>query len=681
MERIMADLGQLFLLLAFGLALYSIAASFLGGGLGHRRLAETGRRAVLVIGGLVSLAVFTLWYQFLINNFNLNYIATNSNRDMAWYYKFGALWGGQEGSLLFWCWLLTLYASVAVWIHRRDSQRLMPYMVGVTSIVIAFFLVINNFVANPFESLGVERVGNPAVAFTPMDGRGLNPLLQYWAMVIHPPILYLGYVGFTIPYAFAMAALLTRQLDDEWIRTSRRWLMVAWLFLGTGILLGAKWAYVVLGWGGYWGWDPVENASLMPWLTGTAYLHSVIMQERKGMMKIWNVVLILTTFLLCILGTFLTRSGVVSSVHAFAQSSIGTYFATFLFLMIAFSLGCLLLRLPDLKSENRLDSVVSRESSFLFNNLVLLAAGFAVLWGTLFPVISEAVSGEKRTVGAPFFNTVNIPIGLFLLFLTGVGPLLAWRKTSTLSLRKNFLFPLSISLAAGILLLALGIHSFYPLVCLILCIFVAITIVTEFHRGARVRHKQGDNYLHALWTLTFRNTRRYGGYVVHMGIVFLFVGFAGAGFNKESQQEMAIGDQIAIGNYTLTLDDIQNSDQPNYERSVGILSAYRNGRKIAIMHPERRFYKASEQPTTEVSLHSGLKEDLYVVLAGFTPDNSKAIIHAFVNPLVSWVWMGGGLMFLGTLLALIPNKTAVREQIIAIPAEADSGVIESIART
>jgi cytochrome c-type biogenesis protein CcmF len=669
MEKAMADLGQLSLLLAFGLSIYAIASSFIGGAIGHRRLAETGRRAVMIVAGLVSLTVLTLWYQFLVNNFNLHYIASNSNRDMAWYYKFGALWGGQEGSLLFWCWLLSLYSGVAVWVHRKDNHRLMPYVAGVVSMVIAFFLLINNFVANPFDSIGVERMGAAAVPFTPMDGRGLNPLLQYWAMVIHPPILYLGYVGFTIPFAFAMAALMTRQLDDAWIRTSRHWLMVAWLFQGMGILLGAKWAYVVLGWGGYWGWDPVENASLMPWLTGTAYLHSVIMQERKGMMKVWNMVLILTTFLLCILGTFLTRSGVVSSVHAFAQSPVGPFFSGFLFLMIAFSLFFLLSRLPDLKSENRLDSVVSRESSFLFNNLILLAAGFAVLWGTLFPVFSEAITGEKRTVGAPFFNTVNIPIGLFLLFLTGVGPLLAWRKTSIKSLRKNFFLPLSISLLAGILLLVLGMRSFYPLVCLVLCIFVAITVLAEFHRGARVRQKQGENYLRGLWTLTFRNTRRYGGYVVHMGMVFLFVGFAGAGFNQEVQKEMAVGDQVSLGHYSLTLDDIRNSDLPNYERSVGILSAYRDGRKVAIMHPERRFYKASEQPTTEVSLHSGLKEDLYVVLAGFTPDNSRAIIHVFVNPLVTWVWLGGGVVFLGTLLALIPSRSSGSEQKIPLPSE------------
>jgi cytochrome c-type biogenesis protein CcmF len=676
MEKMMSDLGQLSLLLALGLSIYAVVGSFLGGWLGNRRLAETALRSSLVVAGLVTLSVGTLWYQFVVNNFNLHYVANNSNRTMAWYYKFGALWGGQEGSLLFWCWLLTLYLLVAVLLNRKRNPGLMPYVVGVASMVVAFFLIINNFVANPFEQMGLARAGSSAVPFTPADGRGLNPLLQYWAMVIHPPILYLGYVGFTIPYAFAMAALMTRQLDDDWLRSARRWMMIPWLFQTVGILLGAKWAYVVLGWGGYWGWDPVENASLMPWFTGTAFLHSIIMQERKGMMKVWNMTLILTTFVLCILGTFLTRSGVVSSVHAFGQSPVGPFFAGFLLFMIAFSLFFLLSRLNDLKSEARFDSLVSRESSFLFNNLVFMATGFAVLWGTLFPVISDALFAEKRTVGPSFFNTVCIPIGLFILLLTGVGPLLAWRKTSLRSLKKNFLIPVLIGTAAGVLFFFLGIRNGYSLVCLFLCVFVAATILSEFHRGALARSRQGLNYFPALFTLTFKNPRRYGGYIVHLGMVCLFVGFAGSGFNQETQQEMLPGDKLSLGAYTLRLDGIDDSNTVNYEAAVANLSVFQHGRKTAIMHPERRFYKSSEQATTEVALKSGLKEDLYVVLAGFNPDNNRAIVHVFVNPLVAWVWLGSLVLVLGTLVALIPERRELIEQKLAV--ESESKVLSNV---
>ncbi len=678
MQNLVIEIGQYSLLFAFCLSCYAMVSGFLGGQLGHRRLVESAERSVLVVCALVTLAVVSIWYSLLTNNFGLQYVVHTSNRTMPWFYKFGALWGGQEGSLLFWCWLLTLYSSAAVLIHRNRNRNLMPYVVSFISMVTGFFLTVNNFVANPFDLVGVERAGAAATPFAPMDGQGLNPLLQYWAMVIHPPILYLGYVGFTIPFAFAMAALVTRDLDEEWIHTTRRWMMVPWLFQGTGILLGAKWAYVVLGWGGYWGWDPVENASLMPWLTGTAFMHSVMMQERKGMMKIWNVVLILGTFLLCIFGTFLTRSGVVSSVHAFAQSPIGPYFAGFLFILIGLCTYFIVTRLDHLKSENRLESVVSRESSFLFNNLVLLVAMFAVLWGTIFPVISEALAGEKRTVSAPFFNKVNIPLGLFLLFLTGVGPLLAWRKTSLRSLRKNFTIPTALSLLAGVTFFVLGMRHVYAMMCLILSIFVAITILMEFHRGAMARKRQGENYLGSLWILTFRNTRRYGGYIVHMGIVFLFVGLAGSGFNQEVQKEMVEGDTLSISHFQVVLEQVRTARTANYESSVGVFTLYRNGTRAGTLLPERRFYPASEQPTTEVALKSNLKEDFYLVLAGFSEDNSKAIVHAFVNPLVAWVWLGGGVCFLGTIICLIPSQHTRSAERAPVKSEVEYAKSESV---
>ena len=672
MQIFLTDVGQFSMLLAFGLSCYALVASLLAGRFGHRRLAATGERAAVAVTALVTIAVMSLWYQLVTSNFQLQYVASSSNQAMPWYYKVGALWGGQEGSLLFWCWILTLFSMVTVLVHRKRNPNLMPYVVGVVAMVTTFFLLVNNFVANPFDAIGVSRAGEAPVPWTPPDGQGLNPLLQYWAMVIHPPILYVGYVGFTVPFAFAIAALITRELDEEWIRTTRRWMMIPWLFLGTGILLGAMWAYVVLGWGGYWGWDPVENASLMPWLTGTAFLHSVIMQERKGMMKVWNMVLILATFLLCILGTFLTRSGIVSSVHSFAQSPIGPYFSSFLVLMTALSLYFLLSRLDELKSENRLDSVVSRESSFLFNNLVLLATTFAVLWGTIFPILSEWVTDEKRTVGAPFFNKVNIPIGLFLLFLTGVGPLLAWRKTSLRSLKKNFSIPLGAGLGAGVVFFVFGMRHFYSTVCLILCVFVLVTITAEFHRGARARRRQGQSYWQALWTLTFRNTRRYGGYIVHVAMVFLFVGFAGAGFDKEAQQAMLPGDKLEIGHYTLELKEVESADNPNYSSAIALMQVWKEGRSLSEIEPEQRIYKTSRQPTSEVALHRTLKEDLYVVFAGPDQDGTKFIIHAYIKPLVAWIWIGGAIFILGTVICLIPNQHERASQKLPLKVEVES---------
>ena len=448
-------------MLAFVLAVYALVASIVGIRRQKERLQYSAYRAVVAIGVLVTISTGILLYSLLTNDFRLAAVAGHSNRALPWYYKLTALWSGQEGSLLFWSWLLSCYGMVAVLLNREKHRSMMPYAVAVLMVVQGFFLVLNNFIANPFQLLALNQGGQMLVQ-GPLDGSGLNPLLQYPAMAVHPPLLYLGFVGFTVPFAFAMATLITRQAGDKWIETTRRWTMVAWLFLSMGVMMGARWAYAVLGWGGYWGWDPVENASLIPWFTGTAFLHSVMMQEKRGMMKVWNMVLIFSTFFLTIFGTFMTRSGVVSSVHAFAESDIGMYFVVFLGGGILFSGWLLLERLDYLKSASQLDSLVSRESSFLFNNLLLLAACFSVLWGTLFPVITEAVQGVKISVGAPFFNKVNTPIALVLLFLTGVGPLFAWRKTSVASLRKNFQTAGIISLAFGGVLFALGVRQFYP---------------------------------------------------------------------------------------------------------------------------------------------------------------------------------------------------------------------------
>jgi cytochrome c-type biogenesis protein CcmF len=652
----MNELGSAGLVGALAFAAYAVIAGALGGKLRSLRLVRSAERAALAFFVMITLAVAALEYLILTNNFHNAYVAEHSNRDLLPFYKVASLWAGQEGSLLFWTWLLSIYSALAVLLNRKKNRQLMPYVVAVLMGTGVFFSSLVLFVANPFQELSLASAGGPA-PYAPPDGNGLNPLLQYHSMVIHPPMLYLGYVGMVVPFAFAMAALLTRQLGDNWIRTTRRWTMVPWMLLGLGILLGGNWAYAVLGWGGYWGWDAVENASLLPWLSGTAFLHSVMIQEKRGMLKVWNVVLVITTFFLSIFGTFLTRSGIVSSVHAFAQSNIGIFFAVFLCVIVFFSVTLLLLRLDHLKSENKLDSIVSRESGFLFNNWILLALIFTILWGTLFPLISKAVENVTVTVGAPFFNKTAIPMGLLLLFLTGAGPLLAWRKTSFQSLKRNFVLPLAVAALAGAALLLAGMRHFYAWMTVFLAIFAAVCILGEFWKGARTRMKTaGENFALALYNLTLRNTRRYGGYLVHLGIVILFIGFAGLAFKTQAKGLMQAGDLLRVKNYLLRCDALESGDTPNYEYTRAVISVTRNGRAFASLHPEKRFYKASQQPTSYVSIHPTFAEDLYVVLAGLDPDSGKAAIEVFINPLVTWVWFGGLVVFFGTLLALVPSR-------------------------
>jgi len=649
----MANIGALAILVAFCLAVYSIVGSLLGKWKKRPFLIASAERAVYAVWGLLTLAAAFLVYALQTDDFSLAYVAGHSNRTMPAIYKFTAWWGGQEGSLLLWSWILSTYAAVVVFQNRRKFRDMMPYVITVLMVTQAFFLCLITFPLSPFEVLAVGK----EVTSVP-DGRGLNPLLQYWTMAIHPPTLYLGYVGFVVPFAFAMGSLITRAPGDSWIHTTRRWALVTWLFQSSGILLGAGWAYAVLGWGGYWGWDPVENASLLPWITATAFLHSVMMQEKKGMMKVWNIVLVSSTFFLCILGTALTRSGIVQSVHAFAQSPISKYFTTFLGIGIAITIYLILDRLEYLKSESQLESVVSRESSFLFNNLMLLASCFAILWGTLFPVISEAITGEKISVDGPYFNRVNIPIALFLLFLTGVGPLLAWRRSSVESLKKSFLGPSIGGLVTLVILIALGVRSFYALVSFALCGFVLSTIVSEFWKGASaIAAKSGQNMLAAMVELTHRNTRRYGGYIVHIGIVIMFIGFTGSAFNKDATVEVKMNDSFNLGRYTLKVKDLQNGENTHYRWWHAPIEVYDGGQMIDVLTPEQRLYKGvDKQASSEVAIRRRLGEDLYLNFAGMTSDGSKAVIQAYVFPLVSWIWVGFWALLFGTLICLVPSK-------------------------
>jgi cytochrome c-type biogenesis protein CcmF len=652
--------GSFSLLLAFLCGLYAFGAGIAAIRTRKPALTKSARNAGMAVCVLIWLGIGSLAYLFLTNNFSMAYVVEHSSSTEPTFYKIAAIWSGQEGSLLFWSFLLSIYVFSVLFAYRKKHPELMPYVGVVLVGVQLFFLTLNNFVASPFEVLGTAGPNGVVQWISRANGNGLNPLLHYPEMVIHPPMLYSGYTGFTIPFAFALAALLGRYPGEKWIHLTRRWTMIAWGFQSIGILLGAHWAYAVLGWGGYWAWDPVENASLLPWLTGTAFLHSVMMQEKRGMMRVWNVWLVFTTFLLCILGTFLTRSGVVSSIHAFARSPIGGWFLGFLGIVAAVCIVSFWRNRDYLRSDNTLDALVSRESSFLFNNLILLVAVVAVLSGTLFPVFSQWVRGTRISVGPPFFNKVNVPIGLFLLFLTGVGPLLAWRKTSLASLRRNFGIPAVCGILAGGIAVALGLREFYVTVCLILSVFVSVTILTEFYRGARViSARTGSNLLSSVSQLTMRNTRRYGGYVVHFGIVLIFIGLSGTVFKQDKQMDMPPGAQMQIGPYHLTDQTIDSTPEANYTSEKITIAVDRGGRQEIMLYPERRFYPSDKESGTMVAIYSTLKEDLYVVYDGRSPDTNQPVIHAYLNPLVKWIWLGGLIVALGTLLALVPSRQPV----------------------
>jgi cytochrome c-type biogenesis protein CcmF len=666
----MAELGDLSLLIALVLCAYSFLAglwALLFPSEGSDRLSETARRAGIAAFAAVLLASTILVVSAFQDDFSIAYIREHSNHDLSAPYKFATLWSGQEGSLLFWALLLSAYGLVLRLRHKTDT-RLFAYASVVIAAVQVFFLLLVNFAAHPFA------LTQGAV---PADGNGLNPLLQYPEMVIHPPMLYLGYVGFTVPFAFALGALIMKYPGEKWIHITRRWTMVTWGFLTCGIFLGAHWAYSVLGWGGYWGWDPVEIASLLPWLTGTAFLHSVMMQEKRGMLKVWNMWLIFITFWLAILGTFLTRSGIINSVHAFAQSDIGLWFGIFLAVSLAAFLFFFLWNKSHLKTEHRLESIISRESSFLFNNVLFVIACFTFVWGTYYPKITELFGRGKVTVGAPFYNNVAVPVTLLLLLLTAVGPLLAWRKTSLDSLKRNFLWPTCGALAVGILMIAFGVRPwkdmayFYALMAAMLASLVILTVIWEFVRGGRViaRHT-GQNLISSMVQLFHRNTRRYGGYVVHFGVAIVILGILGTPFNKDVEKEMGYGDKVSIGPYTLVCRSYTQEDTPNYGSEWAIVDVYRGGNGpgnlVTTMYPERRFYKASQQPQTIPRIYPTVKEDLflvkdlYIVYEGINQDTGRPIIKAHLNPMVPWIWIGWLIMVFGTILCLVPNSVPVR---------------------
>ncbi|HEX5970426.1 MAG TPA: heme lyase CcmF/NrfE family subunit [Gemmatimonadaceae bacterium] len=646
--------GELSLWVALLMAAWTVVTSYAGGAMGREDLVASGRRGLYATAAMIILASIGLWTALLTHDFSLRYVASNTSANMPKVYVFAAFWGGQAGSMLFWALILSVYSAIAVWSVRDRARHLAPWACGTLAAVLVFFIATTCFKANPFDRL----------SFVPADGRGMNPQLQNPGMAIHPPNLYLGYVATTIPFAFAIAALVTRRLDSEWLGIVRRWSLISWFFLTVGITLGMWWAYVELGWSGYWAWDPVENASFLPWLTGTAFLHSIMIQEKRGMLRKWNVVLVVMTFLLAIFGTFITRSGVIESVHSFAQSPVGTWFGTFFFVATGATIYFVATRLKDLEAKAELESMVSREAAFLYNNLVLVGIAFAVLWGTLFPILSEAVRGTKITVGPPFFNTVNIPLGLLLLALTGVGPLIAWRKASTSNLRRQFTGPVVFAVTVLALLLVLGMRNFHALVAYTLAAFVAGTIAQEFYKGIRARHTMHDESIPvAAVRLVARNRRRYGGYIVHAGIVILFCGFAGLAFKKDHDVQLKAGESKELVDplghqWKFVSQGTSTSETLNrFVTAVG-LEVFRDGKRLGIMTSEKRQYFDSNkqpqfEPSTEVGIRTSAKMDLYIVLAGVRDETAELRIS--FNPLVVWVWIGGMVMAIGGLIVMWPQ--------------------------
>jgi len=636
-------------LLGFGSAIYA--------GLNRRsewtRVAE---RSVWVIFALVSVAMLTLFYALATCDYQLVYVASHSARSMPIQYRLAALWGGQAGSLLLWLWMLTAYSSACVWANRSKNRTLMPWVIGVLLANAIFFLVLVSFVTEPFERLQPTD--------TLSDGNGLNPLLQHPVMMIHPIMLYTGLVGFAVPFAFAFAALVTGELGTTWFRTTRRWTLFPWLFLSIGIMLGGRWAYEVLGWGGYWAWDPVENASFMPWLPATAYLHSVMIQEKRNMLKTWNLLLIGLTYTLCLFGTFLTRSGIVQSVHAFAQSPIFTtvFLGYVLFSALVF-FTAVAFRRKEIRSPNHIESMVSREAGFLLNNWVFISLLVWIFTGTLFPAVSEAFRGEQITVGPGFFPIMAGPLALFLLFLTGVGPLIAWRRASLASVWKQFRWPGAVGLVTSTAVgLALGRGAtYYPIACWGLGAFVLATIVQEYGLAIRARvRKGGENVFRAFGVLLRKNQQRYGGYIVHLGAVLMIIGMAGSVFDEERLENIRTGDEFEIGDYRVEYLTANAIPMQHYGGAVARLALFRGDEPLGVMTPEKRMYWLEQQPASIPSVYSSLREDLYVTLTGIEADGS-ATFKVYRNPLVNWIWIGGYVFILGSVAVIWPHPDRARE--------------------
>ena len=664
-----ANLGYGAVLITGLLALYGIVAALYGLWRNRPDWVESARNAMLLTFPLLSLSALALIYLLVTSSFEVAFVAEVTSEAMPTYLKATALWGGQAGSLLFWAWLMSAFTSAVTLRKWERDREFLPWVILVGLVTLGFFLLLILVFENPFERLWALPDGSVeqsilrpmgGVLFTPRDGNGLNPLLRHPGMIIHPPMLYLGFVAFVIPYAFAIAALITGRTDDRWIRITRRWTLWAWLFLSLGLVLGGRWAYDVLGWGGYWGWDPVEISAFMPWLSGTAFLHSVMIEEKRGMLKHWNMILIITTYALVIFGTFLTRSGVLSSVHAFAQSAIGPAFFIYIGVTFLVSMGLLFYRWNDLKAKNQMTSLLSREALFLLNNLLFIGILVICFWGVIFPLISELATGQKVTVGPPFYERATAPLFAAMLFLMGVAPLSAWRHSTARTLGRAMWKPFLVSLLAPIGAFIGGVRLWAGLLTFWLAAFVASVTLYEFWRGARARSRRaGESFPVALWNLAKRNRRRYGGYIIHLGVVLMAVGIIGIeAFQAETQKTIPQGGEISLRDYTMRYESLAFFDTPdNRNVARAVVSVYKNGKYVGELHPRRDFFYDSQQPMTIPGVRSTMEDDFYVLLVDWMPISSEgATFKVFHNPLVNWLWWGAWVFIIGTLVAAWPDK-------------------------
>ena len=642
-----ATLGHTSVLLALFAAAVGVIAPLLAARCAQARYAAAIRWAIAAQFIFVTLAASALIYGLVVTDFSIRYVAFNTTRATPIYYRITGLWGALEGSLLLWEWILIIFSGLVAWMYRERHKDMMPWVLMVFSIVSLFFLAVIAFVSSPFETISP----------IPADGRGLNPLLEDANMMTHPPLLYTGFVGLTVPFAFAIAALIVGKLDEGWITTTRRWTIIAWFFLTAGNLVGAWWSYHVLGWGGYWAWDPVENAAFMPWLPATAFLHSIQVQERRRMLKVWNLSLIIIAFSLTIFGTFLTRSGILSSIHAFSSGPVGGFFLGFLAFVLVGSFGLLAYRSELLREQPEFDSMVSRESAFLLNNIVLVSALFTIFLGTIFPLISEAVAGVQVSVGAPYFNSVTVPLFLFMVFLMAVGPIIAWRRASWDNLKRNFFWPATASLLFGLALFSWKVKDFLPLLGFTLLAFVVMTIVYDTALALRARRRiAGEGIIAGLITLTRRNQRRYGGLVVHLGVVLIIMGIAGSmTYSVEREATLGLKETLSINNYEIRFEGLRGSQQPTHFRVEGQFHVSKNGSYVGRLSPALKFFPIQDSPIGRAVHRSSASEDIYLILSGFSDlDKNRATLKVLVRPLVVWIWIGGFVIALGTLVTLLP---------------------------
>jgi cytochrome c-type biogenesis protein CcmF len=695
-----ANLGYGTLLITFLVAIYGAGAAFYGGRKNKPAWVDSARNAMLLTFPLLTITVVAILYLLINGHFEIQYVASVSSRSTPLYLRITSLWGGQAGSLILWSWLMAAFASAVTLRKWNRDREFLPWVILVCLVTLGFFLILSIFVENPFVRLWQSPTGNitPAMfqpaglkLYTPPDGNGLEPLLRHPGMIFHPPMLYLGFVSFVIPYAFAIAALITGRTDDRWIRITRRWTLVAWLFLSLGLVLGMRWAYDVLGWGGYWGWDAVEVSALMPWLVGTAFLHSVMIQEKRGMFKQWNILLIIATYVAVMLGTFFTRSGILSSVHAFAQSAIGPLFFVFIGLTLIISLSLLFIRWNDLKSGVEMTSMFSREALFLFNNLLFILAFLVCFLGVFFPIFSEALgiigqrvpalagifSGQKVTVGPGWYKPIIGPIFAGLVLLMGVAPLSAWQYSTAKTIGRSIWKPYLASMVVVVGLYLAGVHNWLAMLGYWLCALALFVTLYEFWRAAWARHNaQNQNLLEALWQLIGKSRRRYGGYIIHLSMVFMALGIIGIEFfQTQTQATIPQGGEISLGQYTIKFDSLSvfdTADGRNVARAV--MSVYKDGKYVGELHPRRDYYYESQRPLTIAGIRSTMEDDLYVILVDWQPlSTSAASFKVYHNPLVNWLWLGGFVFFVGAIMAAWPVREPEKVEIRkTVPATANA---------